>query len=61
MIDSSYLFNLKIANFSVLDAERYGNHTRFINHMPESMSNLRVSEIHTHKGIYLIFETTKNI
>lgn len=61
LIDSSYLFNLKVANFSVLDAERFGNHTRFINHMPEALSNVKVSESHTHKGIFLVFETSKTV
>lgn len=52
---------MRIASFSVLDAARYGNVTRFINHLPESICNLKVKETKTFKGKFLIFYAKKNI
>lgn len=50
IVNSSYLFNMKTAEFSVLDSARLGSETRFINHLPESIANCMVRDIKTHDG-----------
>lgn len=61
ILGSSYLFVLETKNFSDLDAIWFGNHTRFINHCPEQLSNLLVKNIKTLQGEQIVFFASKNI
>ena len=61
ILDASYLFTIKTSHFNILDAFCFGNQTRFINHMPSSVSNLDVREICSNEGKYVGFVASKTI
>ena len=46
---------MRISTFCVLDSARYGTETRFINHLPEKISNCIVEDKRTSEGNILMF------